>query len=228
MQSVYLWKMKLDTVIYDMDGLLIDSEPLWHLAAKEALDSMGIPLDEAAYATTIGLRTREFLDHWFRRYKVDLALAPQTEERITQRVIELVRTKGQLMPGVEASLALVRHEGFRVGLATSSPLELVEAMLDRTGLHGAFDEIRSAALLPYGKPHPQVYLDCAAALSAAPIGCICLEDSFNGMIAAKAARMKCIVVPEPSVFHQDRWHAADLKLFSLESLDQAVLQRLQV
>jgi sugar-phosphatase len=218
--------MKLDTVIYDMDGLLIDSEPLWHLAAKEALENMGIPLDDAAYATTIGLRTREFLDHWFRLYQVDHALAPQTEERITQRVIELVRTQGALMPGVESSLALFRGLGFRVGLATSSPLELVEAMLERTGLHDAFDEMRSAALLPYGKPHPQVYLDCAQALGSPPPGCICLEDSFNGMIAAKAARMKCIVVPEASVFHQDRWHAADIKLPSLESLDQTILQGL--
>ncbi len=218
--------MVTGTVIYDMDGLLIDSEPLWHRAAKEALHDMGIPLDEEAYATTIGLRTREFLDHWFTRYHLDHALAPQTEEQITQRVIELVRAEGQLMPGVEASLQLFRSKGFRVGLATSSPLELVEAMLDRTGLHGAFDQMSSAALLPYGKPHPQVYLDCAQALGSMPTTCICLEDSFNGMIAAKAARMRCIVVPEASVFHQDRWHAADLKLSSLEKLDDNSLQGL--
>jgi sugar-phosphatase len=210
-----------------MDGLLIDSEPLWHLAAKEVLEGMGIPLDEEAYATTIGLRTREFLDHWFRLYGVDHALAPQTEDQITGRVINLVRSQGELMPGVEASLALFRNHGFRVGLATSSPLELVEAMLDRTGLHGAFDQLCSAALLPYGKPHPQVYLDCADALGSAPTNCLCLEDSFNGMIAAKAARMKCIVVPEASVFHQDRWHAADRKLPSLEHLDDNILQSLQ-
>jgi sugar-phosphatase len=218
--------MKVDTVIYDMDGLLIDSEPLWHLAAKEVLEGMGIPMDEEAYATTIGLRTREFLDHWFRLYQVDHALAPQTEDRITQRVIDLVRSQGALMPGVEASLALFRSHGFRVGLATSSPLELVEAMLDRTGLHGAFDQLCSAALLPFGKPHPQVYLDCAEALGSTPIHCFCLEDSFNGMIAAKAARMKCIVVPEPSVYQQDRWHAADIKLPSLEQLDDNILQSL--
>ena len=220
--------MKPDTVIYDMDGLLVDSEPLWHRAAQEVMGSLGIPLDDAAYATTIGLRTREFLQHWFRLYGVDAALAAPTEDSITRRVIELLRAEGQMMPGVNQSLSLFRTNGFRVGLATSSPMSLVDAMLDRTGLHGAFDALCSAADLPYGKPHPQVYLDCAAVLGSEPVACICLEDSFNGMIAAKAARMKCIVVPEPSVFHQDRWHAADLKLPSLEALQAEQLALLGV
>ena len=218
--------MKPDTVIYDMDGLLVDSEPLWHRAAQEVMSKLGVPLDDAAYATTIGLRTKEFLQHWFRLYGVDPALAGPTEADITSRVIELLGAEGRMMPGVTHSLALFRDRGFRVGLATSSPMSLVDAMLNRTGLHGAFDALCSAADLPYGKPHPQVYLDCAEALGSEPVACICIEDSFNGMIAAKAARMKCIVVPEASVFHQDRWHAADLKLHSLEALQAEQLSLL--
>ncbi len=209
---MYLCRMKLDTAIFDMDGLLIDSEPLWHQAAQEVMGAMGIPLDEEAYATTVGLRTREFLQHWFRIYQVDQRLAPETEDKITSRVIALVSEEGQLMPGVRASISLFRHRGYRIGLATSSPMELVDAMLARTGLGGSFDAIHSAALLPYGKPHPQVYLDCAETLGTTPLQCLCLEDSFNGMIAAKAARMKCIVVPENTLFNQERWHAADRKL----------------
>lgn len=218
--------MKLDSAIFDMDGLLIDSEPLWHQAAQEVMGAMGIPLDEEAYATTIGLRTREFLQHWFRIYQVDQRLAPETEEKITQRVISLVSLQGTLMPGVRESISLFRKRGYKIGLATSSPMELVDAMLARTGLGGSFDAINSAALLPYGKPHPQVYLDCAAALGTTPLQCLCLEDSFNGMIAAKAARMKCIVVPESALFHQERWHAADRKLPSLEHIDEALLDAL--
>jgi sugar-phosphatase len=223
---MYLCRMKLDTAIFDMDGLLIDSEPLWHQAAQEVMGAMGIPLDEEAYATTVGLRTREFLQHWFRIYQVDQRLAPETEDKITSRVIALVSEEGQLMPGVRASISLFRHRGYRIGLATSSPMELVDAMLARTGLGGSFDAIHSAALLPYGKPHPQVYLDCAETLGTTPLQCLCLEDSFNGMIAAKAARMKCIVVPENMLFNQERWHAADRKLPSLEHLDESVLDAL--
>ena len=219
--------MKIDTAIFDMDGLLIDSEPLWHRAAKEVMGAMGIPLDDAAYAATIGLRTREFLQHWFQIYSIDPALAPETEEKITGRVIELVSREGSVMPGVHEAIALFRSNGYRIGLATSSPMELVNAMIARTGLHGSFDAMQSAALLPHGKPHPQVYLNCAESLGSTPLTCLCLEDSFNGMIAAKAARMTCIVVPEASVFHQDRWHAADRKLASLNELDQAMLEILQ-
>ncbi|MCU0381362.1 MAG: hexitol phosphatase HxpB [Chitinophagaceae bacterium] len=218
--------MKLDTAIYDMDGLLIDSEPLWHLAARDVMGAMGIPLDDEAYATTIGLRTREFLEHWFSMYEVDPIHLPETEELITRRVIELVSQQGTLMPGVLGSIELFRKKGFRIGLATSSPMALVEAMLARTGLGGSFHAISSAALLPYGKPHPQVYLDCAQSLGSSPLRCLCLEDSFNGMIAAKAARMKCIVVPESSVYHLERWLAADRILPSLEHMDAALLESL--
>jgi sugar-phosphatase len=215
--------MTIRSIIYDMDGLLIDSEPLWRQAAREILAELEIQMDEEAYAATIGLRTREFLQHWFTIHHVNQELIPAYETKITTRVIELVSSEGMLMPGVQASLDLFRQRKFNIGLATSSPMDLVEAMLKRTGLQGAFDALTSAAELPYGKPHPEVYLNCAIKLGSHPLECLCLEDSFNGMIAAKAARMKCIVVPEPSVFTQDRWLAADLKLASLEKLNAETL-----
>jgi sugar-phosphatase len=81
-----------------------------------------------------------------------------------------------------------------------------------------FSAICSAEFLPYGKPNPQVFINCAIELGSHPAACICFEDSFNGMIAAKAARMKCIVVPHPDQFHQERWNIADLRLNSLRSL----------
>ena len=73
----------------------------------------------------------------------------------------------------------------------------------------------SAQFLEFGKPHPEVYLACAAELQSLPVRCICFEDSFNGMIAAKAARMKCVVVPDQQMRRQSRWNAADLQLDSL-------------
>jgi sugar-phosphatase len=84
----------------------------------------------------------------------------------------------------------------------------------------------SAEDLPYGKPHPAVYLDCAVRLGADPSRCICFEDSFNGMIAVKAARMKCVIIPAPHVHHQNRWDAADLKLRSLLHFGQEELEHL--
>ena len=218
--------MYLNTVIFDMDGLLIDSEPLWYEAALEVMGALGITIGEEEYGLTIGLRTKEFLDFWFRRHKVDMALLPDTEMAITGSVIEKIREGGKIMPGVEETISLFRARDFKVGLATSSPLRLVDAMLDRTGLHNTFSAFTSAEHLPYGKPHPQVYLDCAAALGSLPSECICFEDSFNGMIAAKAARMKCVVVPEPSRRHETRWHAADHLLDSLMDFNENILHKI--
>jgi mannitol-1-/sugar-/sorbitol-6-/2-deoxyglucose-6-phosphatase len=218
--------MYLNTVIFDMDGLLIDSEPLWYEAALAVMGGLGIKIGEEEYALTVGLRTREFLDFWFRRHNVDLQLLPQTEKAITGSVIEKIRQEGKIMPGVEESVSFFRSKDFKIGLATSSPLALVDAMIERTGLTNTFMAFTSAEHLAYGKPHPQVYLDCAAALGSHPSACVCFEDSFNGMIAAKAARMKCIVVPEPSIRHEARWHAADHLLHSLADFDESVLKKI--
>lgn len=218
--------MQLDTAIFDMDGLLIDSEPLWYEAAKEVLLDLGHEMDEEAYATTIGLRTSEFIEHWFRAYGIGMEHAAASEKEITERVIRKVRENGTLMPGVMEAMELIEGMGLRIGLATSSPLELVDAVLERTGLTGRFEALHSAEHLTYGKPHPQVYLDCARSLGSLPTRCVCFEDSFNGMIAAKAARMKCVVVPHPEAIDRPVWKAADLMLSTLGDLSAAHLTRL--
>ena len=209
-----------------MDGLLIDSEPLWYEAAKEVMINLGVALDEEAYATTIGLRTREFLQYWFTRYKIDQSLAPETEKDITRFVIAKVLEQGTLMPGVKSTLDFFESKNFRIGLATSSPVALIEAVLQRTGLTGRFQAISSAEQLPHGKPHPQVYLDCAVLLGSHPTTCVCFEDSFNGMIAAKAARMKCVVVPAQHALDHKGWEAADAKITSLTAFNEHIFSNL--
>lgn len=225
-QSAYLYIMGLDTAIFDMDGLIIDSEPLWHEAANEVLAQLGVEMDEATYATTVGLRTSEFLDYWFDVYGVDKALAAGAEEDITERVIRKVGESGLLMPGVKAAIDLLADIGFKIGLATSSPYSLIEAVLSKTGLTDAFQVRTSAEGMPHGKPHPAVYLSCAESLGSSPGDCLCFEDSFNGMIAAKAARMRCIVVPTPPAFDRLHWEAADRKLASLEHFNLRILSDL--
>jgi sugar-phosphatase len=214
--------MKKNTAIFDMDGLLIDSEPLWHEAAREVMLGMGVDMDEATYATTVGLRTREFLEHWFAVYGIRDVSIVDTDVDITRRVIEKVRKNGVLMPGVREALSLLKDKGIRIGLATSSPRSLITAMIETTGLQEVFEAITSAEHLAYGKPHPQVYLDCAELLGVHPTKCVCFEDSFNGMIAAKAARMKCVVVPEASVRNLKVWEAADRKLSDLTEFTEEV------
>ena len=212
--------MKLNTVIFDMDGLIIDSEPLWYEAAQETLKVFNVSISEEAYNTTTGLRTPEFLEHWFRIFDIDKIHLAKTETDILERLIYKINTKGNMMQGVVHAINVFSDLNFKIGLASSSPFGVIHAVLDKLQLTHHFSAIASAEHLDYGKPHPQVFLDCARSLQSDPASCICIEDSFNGLIAAKAAKMKCIIVPHPSQFEMARWNIADLKISSLADIHQ--------
>lgn len=219
--------MQLTTVIFDMDGLLIDSEPLWDEAATEIFMGYGIKLTPQQYATTTGLRTKEFISWWFDYFKIPLTDAELIEKEITEKVIELVLKKGKPMPGLSHIFNFFIESNFKIGLASSSPLNLIDVAINLLQIRNHLHAISSAASLQYGKPHPEVYLNCAKELNSAPTECICFEDSFNGIIAAKAARMKCVVVPAPRSAKELKWNAADLKISSLQNFNQLLLQSLQ-
>ncbi len=218
--------MQLNTVIFDMDGLLIDSEPLWNEAADEVLSYYGKRLTPEDYATTVGLRTSEFVNWWLRDYKFDNTELEKAAKQIIDLVTEKIKRNGKPMPGALYAFDYFSKRNFKIGIATSSPLELVYTVKDLLGIGHYLQGIASAEKLPYGKPHPEVYLQCAGILNASPLECLCFEDSLNGVIAVKAARMKCIVVPEHSTQKDPRWSLADLKLSSLQNFNELHLNLL--
>ena len=212
--------MDLNTVIFDMDGLLIDSEPLWTEAASEVFESYGKKLSPEDFLTTTGLRTSEFVSWWLRDYKFDNTELEKAAEQIVQRVIKKIRLKGKAMPGLEYIFDFFSKRGYKIGLATSSPMIVANTVVNMLGMGNYLQATTSAEKMDYGKPHPQVYLDCAKALESSPLQCICFEDSVNGMIAAKAARMRCVVVPAYSQQKDDKWSIADLKISSLKNFSE--------
>ena len=219
--------MKLNAVIFDMDGLLIDSEPLWKEAAEALFLIYGKKLTPQQYAGTTGLRTKEFLAHWFGYFNLPDAEIDVAEKKIVEQVVKLVGQKGQPMPGVQHIFNFFLEKNFKIGLASSSPLELIDLVIDMLGIRPHLQAVSSAAELAYGKPHPEVYLNCARQLSAAPVECVCFEDSFNGMIAAKAAKMKCIIVPSLHDAKNAVWEAADLKISTLNNFNELSLSSIQ-
>ncbi len=216
--------MKTKAVIFDMDGLLIDSEPLWQEAGSETLSEFGINLTAEQYHTSTGLRTEEWIQHWFHYFGLPTEHEPQAVETIIQKAISKIDANGMAFPGADSIIPFIKSHSLKVGLATSSPLSLVEVVLKKLQLENSFDATTSAEKLPFGKPHPEVYLNCATALGVKGMECIAFEDSFNGMIAAKAARMKCIIIPAAADYHHQKWNAADLKLQSLKDFTEEQLQ----
>lgn len=209
-----------------MDGLLIDSEPLWHEAEIHGFGLAGLCLTPEQCLETTGLRVDEVVRfHYARR-----PWASPDQEAVTaaivERLVELVHAKGVLKPGVAEALDCAHESGGRVALASSSPYVIIDAVLDTFGLRPAFEVIHSAEEEARGKPEPDVYLTAARKLGVDPAACVALEDSPNGVLAAKAAGMKCIAVPEPVLRDDPRLARADAILGSLTEFDAALLDRL--
>jgi HAD superfamily hydrolase (TIGR01509 family) len=217
---------RIDAIIFDMDGLLVDSEPLWRIAEVEMLSAVGVPITEEDAVQTTGLRTDEVVELWYARYPWSDPPQKEIEARIITRLIALIRERGELMPGVIETLQAVSSAGYPLAIASSSTSEIIAAVLDTLGIASYFQVAQSAEHEPYGKPHPGVYIEAARRLDVDPWRCLAFEDSPNGVIAAKAARMRCIAVPDPALADDHRLQAADLILPSLAEFHLDLLERL--
>ncbi len=217
---------RVEAIIFDMDGLLVDSEPLWRIAEIETLSAVGVPISEEDAVQTTGLRTDEVVELWYARYPWPDPPQKAIEARIITRLIALVRERATLMPGVRETLQAVSEAGYPLAIASSSASEIIAAVLDTLGIADYFRVAQSAEHEPYGKPHPGVYIEAARRLDVEPWRCLAFEDSPNGVIAAKAARMRCIAVPDPALAGDRRLQAADLVLPSLTEFHLGLLEQI--
>jgi len=200
-----------------MDGLLLDSEVLWHKAEVEIFGSLGVPIADAEGRSTKGMFVNEVVDFWYAKYPWSGPSSDDVVNLLLGRVGDLVESEGRLLPGALRALDLTGEWG-PLALASSTPMALILRCLQHFELLERFSSIHSAEFERYGKPHPGVFLTAAASLDVAPSVCLVLEDSAAGVLAAKAARMTVVAVPT----HDDRGHQefllADLVLDSLEDL----------
>jgi mannitol-1-/sugar-/sorbitol-6-/2-deoxyglucose-6-phosphatase len=212
----------IEAVIFDLDGLLIDSEPLWQEAEILVFKQVNLVLTSELCRQTQGLRIDEVVDYWYRQYPWTNLSKLEVEELIVSKVIELIHLKGQPLPGVAQAIAFVKNQNVKIALASSSASQIIQAALQKLNLTEVFVEIYSAESEMLGKPHPGVYLTTAQKLKIPPQSCLALEDSLNGVLAAKAAHMKCIAIPEAIQQKNPQFAIADLILKSLEEFNQPV------
>jgi HAD superfamily hydrolase (TIGR01509 family) len=209
----------INTVLFDMDGLLLDTEPLWGVSMLKVAKKHKIPITHERFKETTGLRIYEVTDHWSIHYPWEGKSSKEVADEILDDIIASSKSNGSVLKGVEQTLKLLKKHHYKIGLASSSPKHMIDALVDHFDLTKYFDRITSADAVELGKPHPAVFLHCAMELGSQPNECLVLEDSVNGMIAGKAARMKVIVVPDELHFDDPRFALADAKLRSLEDFD---------
>ncbi len=165
--------------------------------------------------------------YWHNHFKWESDAPDKVTSDILDTVTRMILEQGQPMEGMSYILDFFKQRPFKLGLASSSPLRLIDAVLDHFKIRSYFDAVTSAEFELHGKPHPAVYLACAQALGSDVLQCLAFEDSAAGMTAAKAARMKVVVVPDAHVWEQPRFGLADVKLRSLLEFNEQVLESLQ-
>lgn len=216
----------LNAVIFDMDGVLVDSEPFWRRAQISVFGEIGLDLTQDDTDRTMGVRIDEVVRFWYDRHPWTGTDLIDVSAAIVDEVIRLVHLEGERMEGVTDSLSLFNSLGFRIGLATSSSERLIDAVLSTLRLEDEFAVRCSATTEEFGKPHPGVFLTTASRLAVEPRCCLVIEDSVFGVQAGKTAGMKVIAVPAPDQFRLAGFDQADLKLVSLADLSQQTLETL--
>lgn len=218
----------IKAVIFDMDGLLIDSEPLWWEAEIKVARMVGINLTKEQTLETTGLKVDKIVEHWFHKKPWKKPSRKEIEDALVRDLISRVKVRGAPMPGARKILEMMKKKDVKMALASSSLMPIIDAATKKLGIREYFDEIYSAEFEEHGKPHPGVYLTAAKMLDVAPEQCLAFEDSFNGLLAAKSARMKCVCVPDEMFATNQKLAIADLVLSSLSDFGEKHWEKLMI
>lgn len=216
-----------EAAIFDLDGLLIDSEPFWQRAEKAVFGSLGVPVTSEESAYTSRLSTAAVARYWFNKSPWKERTLEEAEQDVIDHVRQLVRQEAMPMPGVRKVLEICRNRGLKIGLATNSPPELIPEILRKIGIEHYFDATASSVHEPAAKPEPYVYLTVAGKLNTPPHRCIAFEDSVSGMRAAIKAGMTTIVIPDATSYSRSEFETADIRLRSLQEFSAEHFHKIQ-
>lgn len=183
------------SVVFDLDGTLVDSEPNYFEAGRQTLAEHGVTdFTWAEHERYVGISTRETLALWKERYglrpPLDVLLADKN-----RRYLELARASTHVYPEMRKFVELLAAEGVPMAVASGSSPAAIEAILTGTGLAAHLTTVVSADEVAHGKPAPDVFLEAARRLGADPADCVVLEDAAPGAAAAHAAGMRCVAIP---------------------------------
>jgi len=214
---------KLEAVLFDMDGVIVDSEPLWSEAEKQLLARRNLRYSPSLKTAMMGRDARGAVGYLIEHYSLAESVGELIEER-NQLIAEFFKEHLKAIPGALELVRSVIAAGIKTGLVSSSPKPLVELALGKLRVTGLFDLILSGDQVVRGKPAPDIYITAAEKLEVKPEYCLVIEDAPHGVAAAKGAGMCCLAistsvsVPELAM--------ADRVVSGFEELDLQLLQSL--
>jgi HAD superfamily hydrolase (TIGR01509 family) len=212
----------IEAVVFDLDGVLLDTEELWDEARREIAEERGGRWPEDAQRAMMGMSSPEWS-----RYMHDVIGVPDPPDRISEEVVErLAELYRRELPLVKGAIEAVRRIGARwpLGIASSSNRPLIDLFVELTGTRDLFRATVSSEEVEHGKPAPDVYLEAARRLGVAPERCAAVEDSHGGIRSAKNAGMRVIAIPNPTYPPDDEALAlADVTIGSLDELTAGVV-----
>ena len=214
-----------------MDGLLVDSEPHWRAAERDAFGSVGLVLTDDECKQTTGLPILDVVRYWHTRRPWTVSDASgQSDEQLANAIADNVHERianfAEPMPGAVAAIEFFVRRGIPTAIASASPMSLIEVVVDRIGIRPLLTLWHSATLEARNKPAPDVYFGTARKLGVLPADCIAFEDSGSGLVSAHTAGMRTVAVPADFERDDPKFNIATQKLQSLTAFDETIFHLL--
>ena len=206
----------MKAVIFDMDGVIIDSEPIHFQVDIEVLQSVGSDVGKSVLEKYVGMTNPEMWSDIIKTYNINESIDNIIDLQINRKIDIIKNLDINPIDGIRELLINLKKENIPIAIASSSPILFIEAVLAKFEIQDYFKIILSGEEVLKGKPAPDIYLETARLLSLNPSDCLVIEDSKNGVIAAKVAGMKCIGFQNPNSGDQDLSKAD----FVVNSIDQ--------
>ena len=214
----------INAVIFDMDGVMIDSEPLWERTEKIMMVRKGLEYSPLYREKIVGLGQKDsakLLKHTF-------SLKSEIGDIINERLsilLDIYKKELVLNSGLTKLLHELTNNSFKIALTSSSPLRVIKFVLDKFDINKYYKTVVSGDFVEHGKPEPDIYLYTAELLGLKPETCVVIEDSINGILSAKRAGMKCIAVPDKRL-DPAGFSPADIILESIADVDLHIIKKI--
>lgn len=215
----------LKAVIFDMDGVIIDSEPLHYEVNQQIFENYGLNISEQEYSSFIGISNQQMWTTIKAKYQISLTVSALVELQQKGNLDYLKNSDEKPMPGILKLLNDLQIHRVKIGLASSSPREYIDLVLKKFAMASFFQVVVSGEDVKNSKPAPDIFLQASKLINTKPEDCLVIEDSNHGVISAKSAGMKCIGFRNKNSGNQDL-SKADLIIDKLDDLNIDCLKKL--